>query len=106
MTEQAQVVYVPITTVTEVLSVSQPTVRNWMRSGRIPEHTFFRVGKNFRFNLDEILRVFQESETSQYKKEPQPQPEAKQAVTEAPKKELQAPQPVQLQFDFDADLDI
>lgn len=95
-----QVVYVPMEGVTSCLSISASTVRNCMKDGRIPAHTYFKVGKNYRFNLQEIISIFRSQENA-----PQ-QTETKQAVIEAPKKDLREPEQVQLQFDFDADLDI
>ncbi len=95
-----QVVYVPMEGITKCLSISASTVRNCMKDGRIPAHTYFKVGKNYRFNLQEIINIFRAQEVA-----PQ-QTETKQAVIDEPKKDLQEPQQVQLQFDFDADLDI
>jgi len=105
MTEQ--VVYVPMEGITTCLSVSASTVRNCMKDGRIPSDLYFKVGKNYRFNLAAIIELFK-SQTPAVT--PPAQVEAKQEVIETVQKvsenPLQEPAPVQLQFDFDADLDI
>lgn len=102
MTEQ--VVYVPMEGITKCLSISASTVRNCMKDGRIPAHMYFKVGKNYRFNLAAIIALFQSQMPSAQTEEVQP--EVKQEVIDEPKKDLQEPAQVQLQFDFDADLDI
>ena len=109
MTEQ--VVYVPMEGITTCLSVSASTVRNCMKDGRIPSDLYFKVGKNYRFNLAAIIALFQSQmpvvEIAPAKPEVV---EVKQEVIETVQKvsenPLQEPAPVQLQFDFDADLDI
>ena len=101
MSEQTK--FVPLETVAETLSVSPSTVRNCMKDGRIPDYTYFKVGKNYRFDLQTILAILREGKVA-----PQ-QVEVKQEVTKpeekVSEKPLQEPSP-QLEFDFDADLDI
>lgn len=102
MSEQTK--FVPLETVAETLSISPSTVRNCMKDGRIPDYTYFKVGKNYRFDMQTIIALFRDGKVA-----PQ-QPEVKQAVTETvqkvSEKPLQTTPSPQLEFDFDADLDI
>ena len=102
MSEQTK--FVPLETVAETLSISASTVRNCMRDGRIPDYTYFKVGKNYRFDLQTIIALFRDGKVA-----PQ-QNEVKQEVIETvekvSEKPLQDPPSPQLEFDFDADLDI
>jgi hypothetical protein len=97
-------VFVPLERVAECLSVSPSTVRNCMKDGRIPDYTYFKVGKNYRFDLDTIIALLRDGKIA-----PQ-QNEVKQEVTETVQKvsstPLQTTPSPQLEFDFDADLDI
>ena len=106
MSEQTK--FVPLETVAETLSVSPSTVRNCMKDGRIPDYTFFKVGKNYRFDLQTIIALFREGKISPTAAPQQPQ--AKQEVTETVQKVSSTPlhstPSPQLEFDFDADLDI
>lgn len=102
MSEQTK--FVPLETVAETLSISPSTVRNCMKDGRIPDYTYFKVGKNYRFDMQTIIALFRDGKVA-----PQ-QLEVKQAVTETvqkvSEKPLQTTPSPQLEFDFDADLDI
>tara|TARA_R100000458_G_C8273281_1_gene248134 strand:+ start:610 stop:975 length:366 start_codon:yes stop_codon:yes gene_type:complete len=46
--------FVEIRKVAEHFKVSESTVRAWIRNGSIPEHTYIKVGKTFRFELNLI----------------------------------------------------
>lgn len=102
MTEQTK--FVPLETVAETLSVSPSTVRNCMKDGRIPDYTYFKVGKNYRFDLQTIIALLRDGKVA-----PQ-QTEVKQEVIVQPEKVVEKPLQTtpspQLEFDFDADLDI
>jgi predicted DNA-binding transcriptional regulator AlpA len=102
-----QTKFVPLETVAETLSISPSTVRNCMKDGRIPDYTYFKVGKNYRFDLDTILAIFRDGKVAPPAVQ---QVEAKQEVTETvqkvSEKPLQTTPSPQLEFDFDADLDI
>ena len=96
--------FVPLETVAETLSVSPSTVRNCMKDGRIPDYTYFKVGKNYRFDLQTIIAIMRDGKVA-----PQ-QVEVKQEVIAQPEKVVEKPLHTtpspQLEFDFDADLDI
>ena len=46
--------FVEIKKVADHFKVSKSTVRAWIRNGSIPEHTYIKVGKTFRFELNLI----------------------------------------------------
>ena len=46
--------FVEIKKVADHFKVSESTVRAWIRNGSIPEHTYIKVGKTFRFELNLI----------------------------------------------------
>ena len=102
MSEQTK--FVPLETVAETLSVSPSTVRNCMKDGRIPDYTYFKVGKNYRFDLQTIIAIMRDGKVA-----PQ-QVEVKQEVIETAEKVVEKALPKnpspQFEFAFDADLDI
>ena len=48
--------------VAEHLSVSQDTIRNWLKSGKIPT---YRAGKQYKFRLSEIDRLLEEGKLAE-----------------------------------------
>jgi len=61
--------FVEIRKVAEHFKVSESTVRAWIRNGSIPEHTYIKVGKTFRFELNLISDALL-GEKPKAKKEP------------------------------------
>jgi excisionase family DNA binding protein len=47
--------YVPIDVVSKRFTVSNSTIRAWVKSGHIPLATYVRVGNTYRFNLGEVI---------------------------------------------------
>jgi excisionase family DNA binding protein len=59
--------YVTIDTLADHFRVSVSTVRNWVRNGTIPAHTYIKARATYRFNLDlvdQALRNQAQQETS------------------------------------------
>lgn len=102
MSEQTK--FVPLETVAETLSVSPSTVRNCMKDGRIPDYTYFKVGKNYRFDLQTIIALLRDGKVAPQQSEPKQ--EVKDTTEKVVEKTLQTTPSPQLEFDFDADLDI
>ena len=50
--------YVKISELAELLGVSVHTVRQWVRNGKIPRHTYYKVGKTYRFDFEMIETGF------------------------------------------------
>jgi len=96
--------FVSLGTLAKCLSVAPSTIRNHMKDGRIPDYTYFKFGKNYRFDIDTILLILRDGKNA-----PQ-QVEVKQEVIEPVQKvveqHLQTTPSPQLEFDFDADEDI
>ena len=46
--------YVPLGTLAEKLSLAEITLRNWLREGKIPKHTYIKVGNTYRFNFEAV----------------------------------------------------
>ena len=78
MSEQTK--FVPLETVAETLSLSPSTERNCMKDGRIPDYTYFKVGKNNRIDLQTIIAIMRDGKVA-----PQ-QVEVKQEVIAQPEK--------------------
>lgn len=53
MTEQITKRFVDVKGVAEYLSFTEPTIRAWIRLGKIP---FYKIGRGVRFDLSEIDR--------------------------------------------------
>ena len=95
---------VPIDVVAKRLSLSPSTVRNCMKDGRIPSYTYFKIGKNYRLDLETIIALFRQDNLAPQQSEPKQ--EVIETVEKVSEKPLQEPPSPQLEFDFDADLDI
>lgn len=54
--------WVNIADVAEHLSVSQDTVRNWLKSGRLPT---YKAGKQYKFRLSEIDRLLRDGKLAE-----------------------------------------
>tara|TARA_R110000796_G_scaffold41212_1_gene102037 strand:+ start:695 stop:934 length:240 start_codon:yes stop_codon:yes gene_type:complete len=46
--------YVPIEKVAKHFSVSVSTIRAWIRQGKLPKHTFMKLGTTYRFKLSAV----------------------------------------------------
>jgi|DEB0MinimDraft_10_1074344.scaffolds.fasta_scaffold31913_3 excisionase family DNA binding protein len=56
--------YVPIKDVADYFNVSVSTIRNWIRSGTIPEDTYIKAGETYRFSLDRVENALLRSNES------------------------------------------
>jgi len=56
--------YVPIKEVADYFNVSVSTIRNWVRSGTIPENTYIKAGETYRFSLDRVENALLSSNES------------------------------------------
>lgn len=54
--------FVSINEVAQHFSISKSTVRSWVRSGRIPRDTYFKLGNTYRFRLGAITEALLESQ--------------------------------------------
>ncbi len=102
MSEQKK--FVSIDTLAKCLSVSPSTVRNCMKDGRIPAHTFFKVGQTYRLDMETIIDLLRNGNSVPQQSEPKQ--EVIETVQKDSEKPLHTPPPTQLEFDFDTDLDI
>lgn len=66
---------VPIEDMAKHINVSVSTIRNWVRTGVIPAHTYLKFGNVYRFNIPDVVT----------------------ALTSAPKE----PEPAQLELNLD-----
>lgn len=46
--------FVPIEEVAKYFGVSVPTIRVWVRKKDIPENTYIKVGRTYRFHLENL----------------------------------------------------
>jgi len=49
--------YVRIQNVADFFDVSVPTVRAWMKSGKIPRNTYMNVSGSYRFDLNAVEKA-------------------------------------------------
>lgn len=54
--------WVNLADVAEHLSVSQDTIRNWLKSGKIPT---YKAGKQYKFRLSEIDRLLEDGKLAE-----------------------------------------
>ena len=47
--------FVTIDDVAKHFSVSQTTVRNWVKQKHIPEEAFMKIGNTYRFRLSDVV---------------------------------------------------
>ena len=65
--------FVELRKVADHFKVSESTVRAWIRNGSIPENTYIKVGKTFRFELNLISDALLSE---------QPKPKPRRALTQ------------------------
>lgn len=56
--------YATIKQIADYFKVSVSTIRNWVRSGTIPEDTYIKAGETYRFNLDRVEKALLRSNES------------------------------------------
>lgn len=54
--------WVNLADVAEHLSVSQDTIRNWLKSGKLPT---YKAGKQYKFRLSEIDKLLEEGKLAE-----------------------------------------
>lgn len=52
--------FIPIEQLAEHFSVSQSTIRAWVRRGYIPKNTYIKVGNVYRFSKDDVAEALVE----------------------------------------------
>lgn len=55
---------VSIAEVARVLNVEIPTVRTWVKEGKLAPSTYIRIGRTYRFDMDRVLGHLQQDFTS------------------------------------------
>ena len=73
MSKQNATVYVPIENLSEHLSVKITTIRQWVKQGSIPKHTYIKVGNTYRFNIPEVVEALRAAKPAENVKELSPQ---------------------------------
>lgn len=86
--------YVPIEDVAKHFTVTISCIRGWVRQGKIPKHTYIKLGNTYRFNIPLVVDAL----TQMQKEEPVPAVEVAEAVDVAV--------PVQLELNFNPDDDL
>lgn len=84
--------YVPIEDVAKHFTVTISCIRGWVRQGKIPKHTYIKLGNTYRFNIPLVVDAL----TQMQKEEPVP------VVTET----ADVAVPVQLELNFNPDEDL
>ena len=75
MSEGKTIAYVPIENLSEFLSVKATTIRQWVKQGSIPKHTYIKVGNTYRFNIPEVVEALRAAKPAEAIKELSPQQE-------------------------------
>ena len=60
--QKAEEKWVNLADVAEHLSVSQDTIRNWLKSGKIPT---YKAGKQYKFRLAEIDKLLEDGKLAE-----------------------------------------
>lgn len=60
--EKVEERWVNLADVAEHLSVSQDTIRNWLKSGKIPT---YKAGKQYKFRLSEIDKLLEDGKLAE-----------------------------------------
>ena len=55
--------WVNLADVAEHLSVSQDTIRNWLKSGKLPT---IKAGKQYKFRLSEVDKLLEDGKLAEY----------------------------------------
>lgn len=84
--------YVPIEDVAKHFTVTISCIRGWVRQGKIPKHTYIKLGNTYRFNIPLVVEAL----TQMQKEETVP------AVVET----ADVAAPVQLELNFNPDDDL
>jgi excisionase family DNA binding protein len=86
--------YVPVEELAKQLTVSISCIRGWIRQGKVPKHTYIKVGNTYRFNIPMVIAALT--------KIPDPEAKPADAVVEV----SSIPVPVQLELNFNPDHDL
>ena len=62
MEQKVEEKWVNLADVAEHLSVSQDTIRNWLKSGKIPT---YKAGKQYKFRLSEIDKLLEDGKLAE-----------------------------------------
>lgn len=63
-------IYAPIKEVADHFKVSVSTLRNWVKSGKVPASTYIKVGETYRFNLGLVEEALLNASETVAKPEP------------------------------------
>jgi hypothetical protein len=50
--------FVSIDELAKTFDVSIPTVRSWVRLGHIPDHTYVKIAKTYRFDIEKLKELW------------------------------------------------
>lgn len=66
--------YVPIEELASRLMLKPNTIRIWVREGKVPKHTYIKVGNTYRFNVGEVVKALtpKDDEPEQQDEAPSP----------------------------------
>ena len=67
--------FVPIGDVAEHFCVSVSTIRAWLRSGRIPEGTYIKLGTTYRFKVSAVTDALMQADVPDEPEEDQDDPQ-------------------------------
>lgn len=84
--------YVPIEDVAKHFTVTISCIRGWVRQGKIPKHTYIKLGNTYRFNIPLVVSALTQM----------PKEETVPVVTET----ADVAVPVQLELNFNPDDDL
>jgi len=51
--------FVPIDKLAEHLHVRVSTVRQWVKNGTVPRHTYLKIGNTYRFHISAVVQALQ-----------------------------------------------
>jgi excisionase family DNA binding protein len=84
--------FVPIDKLAEHLHVRVSTVRQWVKNGTVPRHTYLKIGNTYRFHISAVVQALQVLSREASLADDAPIPA-----------DVDPNMPVQLEFDFGPD---
>lgn len=87
--------YVPVEDVAKHFSVTISCIRGWIRQGKIPKHTYIKLGNTYRFNIPLVVEALTQKQMEE---------ETAAAAPAAIADDVAVPVQLELNFNPDEDL--
>ena len=93
--------FVPIEAIGKKFSVSQATIRSWVRQGFIPKSAYIKIGQTYRFDVEAVVKALTMNPDDELGIEAVAK---KEVPTQTDKPVVESPVQLELNFNPDEDL--